>query len=100
MLRAAEEPNPQAERSIRARLEHAVPYGNERAISDLLQFERVIATITQATMESVAASSFASSNGRTGQNMKAEDSKGEYLTFLTAVGNLKERLLEIAEREE
>lgn len=105
MLRAAEEPNPQVERSMRARLEqHAAPYGNERAIADVLQFERVINTITQAAMESVTASSFASASGRSGQELKAEDSKAEYISLLTSfmasVEKSKGRLLEIAEREE
>ncbi|OBT63525.1 hypothetical protein VE03_07012 [Pseudogymnoascus sp. 23342-1-I1] len=104
MLRAAEEPNPQAQRSIRARLEHAAPYSNGRAISDLLQFERVITTLTQSAMDSVTASSFADAGGRNGGDKKAEDSKEKYLAFLTAfmvsVGTLKGDLLEIAERKE
>lgn len=103
MLRAAEEPNPQVQRSMRVRLEqHAAPYGNERAIADVLQYERVVTTITQAAMESVTASSFASAGGRSGQESKAEDSKAEYISLLTSfmARNSKGRLLEIAEREE
>lgn len=80
MLRAADEPNPQVERSIRARLDqHAAPYNISRAISDLLQFELVITTLTQAAMESVTATSFAG----VGADKKAEESKEKYLAFLT-----------------
>ncbi|ELR06051.1 hypothetical protein VC83_08132 [Pseudogymnoascus destructans] len=102
MLRAADDPNPQVERSIRARLDqHAAPYNSSRAISDLLQFELVTKTLAQAAMESVTASSFA---GVGGEDKKAEESKGKYLAFLTSfmasVRGLKRDLLEIAEREE
>ena len=105
MLRAADEPNPQVQRSMRVRLEqHAAPYSNERAIADVLQFERIMTTITQTAMEAVTASSFASASGRSGQESKAEDSKAEYMSLLTSfmasVEKSKARLLEIAEREE
>ncbi|OBT99784.2 hypothetical protein VE01_02081 [Pseudogymnoascus verrucosus] len=101
MLRAADEPNPQAERSVRARLlQHAAPYNSSRAISDILQFEHVIITMTEAAIGSVTVSSFAGA----GADEKTEECKEKYLGFLTSfigsVGSLKGELLEIAEREE
>lgn len=98
MLRAADEPNPQVERSIRARLEKlAAPYSCERVIADVLQFEHAVITRAEPAIEALAA-------GRNGGDSKAEDTKAEYVTFLTEfnaiVGKFKGRLLEIAEMEE
>ncbi|OBT77111.1 hypothetical protein VF21_05068 [Pseudogymnoascus sp. 05NY08] len=98
MLRAADEPNPQVERSIRARIEQrATLYNSERVLTDLLQYERVLVAFTEAHVEAVTASLVAG-------DAKSEEAKMEFGKLLTevkaVVGSLRGRLVEIAEREE
>lgn len=98
MLRAADEPNPQVERSIRARIEqHTSLYNSEKVLTDLMQYERVLVSFTEAHVDAVIASLPAG-------DAKFEDAKTEFGALLAevkaVVGNLRGRLVAIAEREE
>lgn len=98
MLRAADEPNPQVERSIRARIEQRTSlYNSEKVLTDLMQYERVLVSFTEAHVDAVIASL------PTG-DAKSEDAKMEFGALLTevkaVVGNLRGCLVAIAEREE
>ncbi|OBT89661.1 hypothetical protein VE02_01803 [Pseudogymnoascus sp. 03VT05] len=98
MLRAADEPNPQVERSVRARIEQRTSlYNSEKVLTDLLQYERVLVSFTEAHVEAVTASLVA-------RDAKSEEAKMEFGKLLTevkaVVGSLRGRLMEIAEREE
>jgi hypothetical protein len=101
MLASSGEVNPQVGRSVRARLESRLPvrYSSERAIADTQAFERAVTAIAKSTMDSIPVLSDANS-----ADHKAEDCQAELVGFLSSfivgMGNLKERLLEIAEREE
>jgi hypothetical protein len=97
MLRASDEPSPQVERSIRARLESrlAAPYNSERVYTDFLRYEKLITTLTEATIKDIPAS-----DGADTEDSNVVDSKAVYEEILLSVGRAKERLLEIAARDE
>ncbi|KFY06817.1 hypothetical protein V492_07708, partial [Pseudogymnoascus sp. VKM F-4246] len=93
MLRAADEPNPQVERSTRARVDkRRAPY-SERAVADAIQFGRVITSFTEAAMDAIDA------YNHDGKDKTAEGIKMKYQAILTAVIDLKEGVADLAEKE-
>lgn len=97
MLHAADEPNPQVERSIRARVEQRSSPYSEKAVTGVIQFERVITSFTEATIDGIGA------YGGDGGDEVAQVAKAGYRellsSFLDGTGKLKERLMEISEKD-
>ncbi|KFX93874.1 hypothetical protein V490_04618, partial [Pseudogymnoascus sp. VKM F-3557] len=101
MLTDSHEPSAQVNRSTRARLESnlTAPYNAERMLANIARLEDLITTLVEAAIKDIPASNGTGTEGR-----KAADSKIVYedllASFVVSVGRAKDRVLEIAARDE